>query len=63
MTRFKIISRLTALSSVQSMLSAFRSRSVAAPDSKVDRSGAQRAPPVQVESPSWPPPEDMYWGM
>ena len=63
MTSFKIISKLTAFSSVLSMLSAFRTRLAAAPGSKVDASGSQRAPPLHVESPSWPPPEDMYWGM
>ena len=70
MTSFKIISRLTALSSVLSMLFAFRRRSTAVPPSKVEGLGSQRAPTLhdsddeeREESPSWPPPEDMYWGM
>ena len=70
MTSFKIISRLTALSSVLSMLFAFRTRSAAAPELEVDGLDSQRAPTLQDsddeerdESPSWPPPEDIYWGM
>ena len=63
MTNFRLISRLTAVSSLLSMLFAFRSRSKTAPELEVDGPGSQTAPPLHVESPSWPPPEDMYWGM
>jgi len=70
MTNFRLISRLSALSSVLSMLFAFRTRSAAAPELEVDGLDSQRAPTLQDsddegsdESPSWPPPEDMYWGM
>ena len=70
MKNFRLISRLTAFLSALSMLFAFRSRSTAAPESAVDGVGSQRAPMLhdsddeeRDESPSWPPPEDMYWGM
>ena len=61
---------LNAVSSLLSVLFAFRSRSTAAPPSKADSLGWQRAPTAhdsdddeRDESPSWPPPEDTYWGM
>ena len=69
MANFRLVSRLTAVSSLLSILFAFRSRPTAAPELKVDGLGSQRAPTLHAddeercESSSWPPPEDMYWGM
>jgi len=67
MTNLRLISRLTGMSSA---LFALRSRGTAPPDSQLDALGSQSALESHEsdneegdDSPTWPPPEGMYWGM
>lgn len=53
MTKNTLVSRLIGLSSLlAAALLAFRGRAIASAD-----------PPRARESPSWPPPDGVYWGM
>jgi hypothetical protein len=60
MTHFKLVSILTGLSSV--VLASLLARRIRADSAPASQANAHRTIGVE-ESPSWPPPEDMYWGM
>jgi hypothetical protein len=71
MTNLRLISRFAGLSSVlTTALFALRSRGAASPYSHAGAAGSQRAlasrePDAEEghDSPTWPPPEGVYWGM
>lgn len=71
MTNLRLISRFIGFSSLPATaLFAVRSRGTAPPDSRVGALGSQNALKSRQsdnkrggDSPTWPPPEGMYWGM
>ena len=71
MTNLRLISRFIGLSSLRTTaLFAVRGRETVPPDSWVGALGSQNALKPREsdnerggDSPTWPPPEGMYWGM